>query len=151
MYEWSQDCINWCYDEVSLDKFADQKYLDKWQKNYNKVFVVKDFLVNIGPWNFYTLDSKNINKIICYHFHNLYIFKEKLFITNVSSFSKLNMKKRNLIKQIYIPYVKNLELLESKLQLENPDKIRSQDFLSKFFKLLKLFIVIKNLDFFVLK
>ena len=102
LYEWSQDCVNWCYDEVVNDKFADQKYLDKWTENYKNIYIVKDFLINIGPWNFHTITNDNFKDIICYHFHNLLTYSNKFYVSNVSSFTNLTREKRKLINYIYI-------------------------------------------------
>ena len=34
---WGNNCINWCYDYVEDNKYADQKYLDDWPKDYENV------------------------------------------------------------------------------------------------------------------
>lgn len=143
--EWSMDCIFWCFDIPYKDKFADQKYLDSWEKNYSKVIVVNDFLVNIGPWNFYRLKKENIDKLICFHFHNLNTFK-KFFISNISNFMQLDKNKRELIKLIYKPYIYKSNEIKSLNNNFKGEKIRPTSIFSKILKLLKIFIIIKNID-----
>lgn len=42
---WKDKCLEWCYDRLDEDKFADQKYLDEWPDLYGDALVVSQ---NIG-------------------------------------------------------------------------------------------------------
>jgi len=77
--DWSRDCIAWCYDLVEGDKFADQKYLDKWENEYNGLCVSKNIGINTAPWNVsqYNIELReeqflvNGTPLLIYHFHGL--------------------------------------------------------------------------------
>jgi hypothetical protein len=143
--QWSSDCITWCFDEAKDGKFADQKYLDDWENDYEKVFIVDKFLINIGPWNFDKISENNLSKLICYHFHNLNIYK-KTFISNISIFIKLNKKKKELIRSIYRPYINHLIKIRENSNIIKHKNLRAQNTWPRIVKILKLLIVIKNLD-----
>lgn len=49
--DWTQKCLEWCYDRLDGDRFADQKYLDRWPEAFADVRVIQQPGVNVGPWN----------------------------------------------------------------------------------------------------
>jgi len=110
--DWGKDCINWCHDYVDGDKYADQKYLDKWPFNYNNVVTLPS-KYSLGPWNLSTRDIlikkdkiKLINnELIFYHFHGLNIFKN-FYSTGLSIYNKRLPK--NIVKLLYGEYLNKL-------------------------------------------
>jgi hypothetical protein len=110
--DWGKDCINWCHDYVDGDKYADQKYLDKWPFNYNNVVTLPS-KYSLGPWNLSTRDiliKKNKiklinNELIFYHFHGLNIFKN-FYSTGLSIYNKRLPK--NIVKLLYGEYLNKL-------------------------------------------
>jgi hypothetical protein len=49
---WRDDCLSWCFDHVEANRYADQKYLEKWPQQYGKaVLVLEHPGVNCAPWN----------------------------------------------------------------------------------------------------
>jgi len=102
--DWGRDCVNWCYDYVEGDKYADQKYLDKWPTNYKNVLILS-YKYCVAPWNLNNHNIKIINntiyvnnkRLIFFHFHGLWIFKY-FFSTG---FSKYNKK----LSKIYINFL----------------------------------------------
>ena len=149
--DWSNDCINWCFDEINKEKFADQKYLDTWQKNYEKVFIVKKYLVNIGPWNIDQLNNLNIDNLICYHFHNLNIFYKSFFITNISSFLSFNEIDKKIIKKVYLQYLKSYLKYSKFFENLKTFKIRSIKLKNKLRRYIKFIISILKFDVFLIK
>lgn len=151
LYDWGKNCIHWCFDDIKKDKFADQKYLDKWIEDYENVFIVNDHLINIGPWNFNKITLSNSDNLISFHFHNLNIVYEYFFITNISSFHNLSMINKNLIKKIYSKYVKLHIINQNLFPNLNIIKIRSQKLKNKIRRLLKFVIAILKNDYFKIK
>ena len=50
--DWRARCLEWCYDRLEPDRFADQKYLDAWPERFGRaVCVVPHPGVNAAPWN----------------------------------------------------------------------------------------------------
>ena len=76
---WRQQCIAWCYDRLEDDRYADQKYLDRWPAQFNNLVVAKHKGANVAPWNVFRYSvhvRDGIVKIdeqdlIVYHFHQL--------------------------------------------------------------------------------
>jgi hypothetical protein len=48
---WRERCIEWCYDRVEGDRFADQRYLDRLPELFKNVHVIGHFGANLAPWN----------------------------------------------------------------------------------------------------
>jgi hypothetical protein len=49
---WRERCIEWCYDRVEGDRFADQRYLDRLPGMFLNVHVIQHLGANLAPWNF---------------------------------------------------------------------------------------------------
>jgi hypothetical protein len=49
---WRERCIEWCYDFVEGDRFADQRYLDQLPGLFPNVHVIQHLGANLAPWNF---------------------------------------------------------------------------------------------------
>jgi hypothetical protein len=112
--QWMENCIEWCYQRVEKDRYADQKYLNYWPEKYNGVTILKHKGANLGPWNVSNYKLSCINNevfvdkepLIFYHFANLkqvddYIFKTALCRAFISTSGVLKT-------DIYIPYIKEL-------------------------------------------
>lgn len=49
---WRKNCLDWCFDRIEADKYADQKYLDGWPAKLGKdLHIVNRRGVNLAPWN----------------------------------------------------------------------------------------------------
>lgn len=75
--DYRRQCLDWCYDYVDGDRFADQRYLDDWPVRYDNVCVLEHRGVNLAPWN---LDSATLTfkgdeiwvddvPLLFFHFH----------------------------------------------------------------------------------
>ena len=93
--EWAKNCINWCYDYVEDDKYADQKYLDLWPEKYKNIKILP-YEYSSAPWNIsnenieITSNNKmliNKNNLIFFHFHGLNIYNY-FFSTGLSMYNK---------------------------------------------------------------
>ncbi len=110
--KWREQCIEWCgdnFDEVN-DRYADQKYLDKWTNLFpNKVMELYDNVSGLAPWNLnnYQLSIKNNEiysnneRLIFYHFHHFKIFNNHI-ATNGFYFYKAKVYKT--INHLYLRY-----------------------------------------------
>lgn len=45
------DCLEWCYDRLEGERFADQKYLDRWPERYQSVCELGGKGMNLALWN----------------------------------------------------------------------------------------------------
>jgi hypothetical protein len=48
---WREKCIEWCYDYVDGDRFADQGYLGELSTRFPRVRVIENVGANLAPWN----------------------------------------------------------------------------------------------------
>ncbi len=120
---WRDQCIEWCYDKLEGNKFADQKYLDEWAKKFPGLKVLDHEGAGLAPWN---IDSHKITKIgetiysnnsplIFYHFHYLKIIRSHWFSHGVDLyFNKMTKSLKNIV---YHPYINKLIDLDSQLKI----------------------------------
>jgi hypothetical protein len=81
---WRDRCLEWCYDRLEGDRFADQKYLDRFAELFRGVLVLDHPGANLAPWNIasHRLEAKDGRisvdglPLIFFHFHNF----KKLFL-----------------------------------------------------------------------
>ncbi len=125
---WRQACLAWCYNRVEDGKFGDQKYLDDWCTRFSGVHVSEHLGGGIAPWNVQQYHFlKKTDKLQCtfrnqagdvifYHFHGLKLYRK--LRADLGQY-QLNS---NVIKWIYLPYLKHLYNISKKLEskLENP-------------------------------
>jgi hypothetical protein len=121
--DWMKECIDWCYQKLEKNRFADQKYLDFWPNRYEGVKVISNIGANVAIWNIknYKLSLQkgkpkvNGHALIFYHFANLKQIDENLFTTDLS---RVFVSLRGvLLNNVYIPYINLLKT--NKLQSVN--------------------------------
>jgi hypothetical protein len=116
---WRERCIEWCYDRVEGDRFADQRYLDLLPGLFHNVHVIQHLGANLAPWNFDDLRVESQNgsvliegryPLLFFHFHGVkraggyYFNSHRLFR---APFPKL------VRQQIYQPYIAALAAAEA--------------------------------------
>jgi hypothetical protein len=126
---WRERCIEWCYDKVEDDRYADQKYLDQWPQLFNGVIPLQHKGANVAPWNIANYHfSFEGNKIwadqvplLFYHFHGFRQVTRWLYDPNLAlSRVKLNRK----VKQhLFVPYIQALKRAQQ-LYAPMPGKAR---------------------------
>jgi hypothetical protein len=109
---WREQCIEWCYDKLEDNRFADQKYLDEWPDLYkDKIVVSENTGANLAPWNVAGVKfEKTGNKVkvdgkdlIFYHFHGLRFIKSRLVKHGMEIYF---VESNNILKDhIYAPYI----------------------------------------------
>lgn len=113
LHDWFLKCINWCYDKLEDGKYADQKYLNDWSREFNKVHVIENIGANAAPWNIgnynVTLRNKKIylddQALVFYHYASLKWIEGSFYTTCSSYFAKLKSVIKN---EIYLTYINKL-------------------------------------------
>ncbi len=115
---WRERCIEWCYDRVEGDRFADQRYLDRLPGMFPNVRVIGLLGANLAPWNIGNYDVgfrdgaviiDHVERLIFFHFHgvkhigNYYFNGHRLFGAPFSDVTK---------RRIYQPYIEALAAAE---------------------------------------
>lgn len=108
---WRARCLEWCHDYTEGDRYADQKYLDKFPEKFNAT-IVNHLGANLAPWNmgnyiFSRYDEKilvNNQPVIFCHFHGLKRLAGPFFESGLAKFrQQLSTVARNAL---FIPYLK---------------------------------------------
>ena len=51
LQQWRAQCLEWCFDRLETDRFAEQKYLDAWPGRVERLCIVQHRGANVAPWN----------------------------------------------------------------------------------------------------
>lgn len=111
---WTDNCIDWCYQKLEGDRYADQKYLDYWQRDFDGVCVIKNIGANLAIWNLsnYRISLKknvvyvNDKELIFYHFANFKQIGVNKFKTDLS---RVFVRCTGVIKNnVYMPYIQTI-------------------------------------------
>jgi hypothetical protein len=119
---WRGKCIDWCYDYVDGERFADQGYLDSFPRQFARVKVIENIGANLAPWNIgnYRIDFRDnrvlidaVHPLIFFHFQGL---RRGLgwFIFNSHRLYRAPFS-RDMRDHIYKPYVGELLAIEKTL------------------------------------
>ena len=132
--DWRKNCLNWCYDYLYKDKFADQKYLNYWPENYSGVHIINHIGANVAPWNVghYNVSINftsrkvqiNNNDLIFFHFASLKQLKINMHTTSVSLyFTSLSQSMKSFI---YLPYLASIRKYNKELGVKFNVKSRGK-------------------------
>lgn len=122
---WRESCIQWCYDYPEHDRYADQKYIDKFFLLFDGVYSIDDVGINLAPWNIegkkITICNEQIyvdnSALIFFHFHNLKAISKRVFDIGLLPYcSLLDNEVRDIV---YKPYL--AELLGQREKIGSPE------------------------------
>jgi hypothetical protein len=76
---WREKCLEWCHDYIEQEKFADQKYLDRFPELFKNLKVIEHKGANLAAWNLrnYNLRSRfgtlsvDHEPVLFFHFQGL--------------------------------------------------------------------------------
>jgi hypothetical protein len=116
---WRERCIEWCYDRVEGDRFADQRYLDRLPGLFSGVHVIEHLGANLAPWNFAdyrvewrdgSVEIEGRYALLFFHFYG--VKRSGRYYFNSHRFYRAPFPK--LVRQrIYEPYIAVLAESES--------------------------------------
>lgn len=125
LHWWRKLCLEWCYDRVEDDRFADQKYLDRFPERYGSDIILQHKGANVAPWNIenYILNANEAivyvdnQPLLFFHFRG---FKQVIPCVYDWGLWTYGLKmSQELMDYIYIPYIRALqEPLLGKLSLK---------------------------------
>jgi Glycosyl transferase family 8. len=119
---WGDCCIEWCYCISVEGKYGDQKYLDSWPANFEKVKIIQHKGINLAPWNianYKITERKNTlyvdeYPLVCYHFSGLKELRPWLFDINLGrSGVRLSGTIKKKIFGVYINELQNFDIYAS--------------------------------------
>ena len=132
--QWYRErCNEWCYDRVEGDRYADQKYLDRFGELFDKVYVIQHKGANLAPWNIdnYKVSERDKEifvddqRLIFFHFHGLKNLFGPLYDSGLGRYkTTLSQVIRN---NVYKPYIRALRKTENclpKVVIRNSNSIR---------------------------
>lgn len=122
--KWCNQCLEWCGDTPSQNRFADQKYLDLWPHEYKNVHIYNHPGANLAPWN---LNNHNIQvsnnlvltdslPLIFYHFHMIRIMERNYIYSGLDLYHVPVEIRHEIINSLYVPHITKLLQIESLLQ-----------------------------------
>ena len=112
---WRRRCLEWCHAWVEKDRFADQKYLDRWPGLFDGVRVLQNKGLNLAAWNMadFSISSDRAGSIrvdrqplVFFHFQGLRRIRSWLYDPYTLN-SKLRLR-GYVKKQIFLPYIQTL-------------------------------------------
>jgi hypothetical protein len=116
---WAKNCAEWCFDyyDKDNDRYADQKYIDRWMTENEKIASIELIGSGVSTWNVenYKITYKNDKPfientpVIYYHYHGLRKLNNYFFAHCLNTYS-VDDKKNSL--KIYKFYARHLNLFE---------------------------------------
>jgi hypothetical protein len=116
---WRDRCIEWCYDRVDGDRYADQGYLSFFSRLSTRVRVIQHVGANLAPWNIanHRIDFRDgqvmidrIHPLIFFHFQGLRMaFRWFIFNSHRIFGAPFSQKTR---QHIYRPYIEEILAME---------------------------------------
>lgn len=133
---WRERCLEWCYDRVEDDRFADQKYLDQWPALFPETRVMRDPAGAVAPWNWMNYEFSwdrdqvvvNGERLVTFHFQSVSLHHRRVYNTRLSTYRRMPA---DLRRRIYLPYIRELVQMETvagrtlpRGQMRAPERLR---------------------------
>lgn len=139
---WAEKCLEWCYEVVEEDRYADQKYLNKFPSICKQALIINNKGFNCAPWNASNKSFKNHNEIfsvdgeqlILYHFSHVKRVSKHVIASRLRQQYVINSC--GLKAYVYKQYAIKLDLVSNKYKIPSnyflsKKKLRSYDDLPK--------------------
>ena len=126
---WKASCVNWCYDRIESNRYADQKYLDFIPIIFENIKEITIPGFNVAPWNtkYRKLSYLNNNyfinknhKLYFFHFHGLKNYSH-IWVTNFFIYQQ--SIKTNGYLNLYKDYINLLYKIDSNYNLLQNSKL----------------------------
>ena len=132
--EWKEQCLNWCGADFKTGQFGDQKYMDYWRDQYEKVREVTVVGANVAPWNIHKFDVStrdgnlyiNNNPLVYYHFHAFKMNFDDLSYMIEGDRDNHYEIRQDAIDNIYAPYIERYK--------EELSKLKTNELFNKYIK-----------------
>ena len=111
---WRERCVEWCFDRVEADRYADQKYLDRFPTLFKGVHAITHPGANLAPWNIggcnieWRDDTVRVDgrELVFFHFQGLRRLFDGCYDSNLTGYgARLTPASRD---HIYRPYLHTL-------------------------------------------
>lgn len=117
---WRERCNEWCFDRNEAGRYADQKYLDRFEELFDGVQVVAEPGANLAPWNLprHRVEPGNLPRVdgrplIFFHFHGLRRLGRFVWDPNLEYYG---IKPTRAVRRcIFAPYLAELRASERRL------------------------------------
>ena len=118
--DWSDRCLNWCYDRLEDGKYGDQKYLVDWTKRFEGVVVLRNKGANLAPWNVenYRITVRggqvmaDDDPVVFYHFSGLRQVERWPYRSGLYQSGLMRPAEGAVRRWIYRPYLRVLHYWE---------------------------------------
>lgn len=124
---WRERCLEWCYEHLEGDRYADQRYLDDWPERYDDVAVLDHPGVGLAEWNRST-HSLSVHDddvfvdgepLIFYHFSGLERISASLWSPPFDAMTQIERD------HIYLPYIRARLDASDRIESETGDQVMS--------------------------
>jgi hypothetical protein len=98
---WREKCIEWCYDKIEPNRFADQKYLNYWEEMFKGVVIIQHKGSNLASWNI-------SNYTLKFNGSNVFVDNDPLIFFHFDSFKKVTPHIYTSSMKYYLAFVTSL-------------------------------------------
>ena len=119
---WRNRCNEWCFDRLEGDRFADQKYLERFGELFKGVVALAHDGANVAPWNIGRYDVTcregavfiDDRPLVFFHFHGLKALGEVAYRAPHRAYRA--PFGHEIRRRIYRPYVRELASISRELR-----------------------------------